>query len=75
MTYFVIYENPLDFPGKFVLRQHSDHYESGVALWGAAAEPDAVEDTLEAVRHKLPAGVFNMGRYSQDDPVIKEVWI
>ena len=73
MTYFVIYENPSDFPGKFVLRRHMDDYAGG--LVGVAVQPDAVEDTLDEARQKLPCGVFNIGRYPQDDVAIKEVWI
>ena len=31
--------------------------------------------TLEEVRRRLPPGLYNIGRYQDDEPQIKEVWI
>ena len=34
-----------------------------------------VADTLEAIRAKLPRGLYCLTRNPEDDPVIEEVWI
>lgn len=68
---YVIYENPSDFPGKFVVRKHTiigNH--TCVDL-----EPTTVCDTLDQARAQIPIGHVNLHRYQEDDPVIKEVWI
>lgn len=70
LTQYVIYENPADYPNKFVLR-----------IWtinGGKTIADAsviLTDTLEEARSHIPQGLFNLGRYEQDDPVIREVWM
>lgn len=64
---YVIYSDPLDAPGKFVLRRHVGERPDPA--------PAAVVDSLEACRAALPPGLFNLGRYDEDDPKIVEVWI
>jgi hypothetical protein len=71
MTMYVIYESPLDFPRKFVVRRW--------LLDGAIATAERaalrVCDRLEEARTAIPAGAANIGRYQADDPAIREVWI
>lgn len=65
----VIYHNPSDHPGKWVVRPR--HISPG------RDEPMAlcyVCDNLEEARTKIPAGLHCLPRYPQDDPVIYEVW-
>jgi len=64
---YVIYDHPSDYPQDFVCR-----------VWqGELAEfrPFAVARTLEEIRQRLPPGMVCLGRYEQDDPAIREVWI
>jgi hypothetical protein len=67
MTLHVVYRNPRDYPGMFVLR-----------IWTGMvpeAEPVIVSDDLEEVRRMIPIEFSNIGRFDQDDPAIYEVWI
>jgi len=64
---YVIYDHPSDYPWGFVCR-----------VWqGELAEftPFAIARTLEEIRRRLPPGMVCLGRYEQDDPAIREVWI
>jgi hypothetical protein len=71
MIMFVIYDNPRDFPHKFVVRRW--HME------GLTFQPDWVPlivcDVFEEARAAIPVGAHNLGRYDTDDPAIREVWI
>jgi hypothetical protein len=64
---YVIYDHPRDFPLWFVCR----------IFHGELAEPHAwaFTRTLEEMRARLPAGLYNLGRQPEDDPAIAEVWI
>lgn len=71
LTIWVIYFNPRDHPGKFVLRGQD-------AVQGGGVQPHLeafVGDSLEEVRQALPPGLVWMPRHSSDDPVIVETWI
>lgn len=62
-----IYNNTLDYPGKYVVR-----------VWhGNEAEevPVAVVETLEAAREAIPDGLYRIDRAFGDDPVIVETWV
>jgi hypothetical protein len=63
---WVIYESPLDAPGKFVVRRHT--------LDGPTDEAYEV-DSLEFARALIPAGLLCMPRESWDEPQIVESWI
>ena len=77
MSLYVIYQNVKDYPGKFPVKR--------LNLTSATAEPDQVRaresqlvgvvDSLEEARKLVPAGLHNLGRRDQDDPVIVETWI
>ena len=63
---YVIYQNPSDFPGKFVLRR-----------W-VGLNPDqkpAVCMTLAEARRAVPPNKYRLPRFDNDDPVIVETWL
>ena len=65
---WTIYENPSDFPGKWVVRM----------WWGETPEPEAAAcDSLELARDLIQraGGCFPLNRASSDDPTIHESWI
>ena len=67
LSIWVIYDNPTDFPGKFVVRK-----------WiGEAAdkEPLIVADTLEEARKALPKHIVRLMPSEGDDPKIVETWL
>lgn len=66
---YVVYENPLDFPGQFVVRRWTtppptpDH------------DATTVCHTLEEARAAIPPDRACIGRAGSDDPAIREVWV
>ncbi len=70
LSQWVIYKQPRDYPGQYVLRR-----------WLADADGPrptgevALADSLEAIRAALPGGLTCIGRYADDDPCIVEVWL
>ena len=68
---WVIYQDPSDYPGKFVVRRQV----AGRGGVTADREPVAVVESIEAARAVLPSGLYRMHRHSEDDPVIVETWI
>lgn len=71
MMMYVVYDNPKDLPGGFVVR-----------LW--ATSPSKITPckvvaqdlpSLEEARKHIPDGLVNIGRTDDDDPVITEVWL
>jgi hypothetical protein len=73
---WVIYENPSDYPGKFVARwwQLAVLPSEPGAVYVPTSEKH-VEDTLDAVRARIGSGFAYFARMPGDDPVIVEVWI
>ena len=67
LTLYVIYNNPSDYPGKFVVRRW-------IGLQ-ACAEPEGVFATLNKARGILPIGSVSVSPQEYDDPCIAEVWI
>ena len=64
---FVIYNNPSDFPGKYVCRL----YDAAQAIKFAT-----VSNTLEDARKTIPPGEYlRIPAEKWDDPVIAEIWI
>lgn len=70
---FTIYENPKDYPGKFVVRRFAVVH--GKAEPQPEAKAWAVTDSLEMARKSLPRGLVHTSRHPQDDPVIVETWV
>lgn len=67
---WVIYRTTTsDYPGKWTARMHL-----------SLPQPESTEllivgDSLEDVRNDLPPGLTCIGRNSEDEDVIEEVWI
>lgn len=68
---WVVYENPSDYPGKFVVRvQYAERNGS------VTADSEArIADTLDEARCFIPGGLVCLPRYADDDPVIVEAWV
>lgn len=63
---YVVYRNPRDFLGWFVVR----------ACYGPFKEPvGCLCETLEEARASVPYGSVMLARHPDDDPVILETWI
>ncbi len=85
LTLYVIYENPTDYPGKFVIRRNFvarstsfDHKGSTRVV--VADEPDFIADTYEGLAAFLwpkirDLGLTKLARDPTDPPQIREVWI
>jgi len=71
MYQYVIYENPTDYPGKYVVRR----WLIGRGTVTPDAEPLAVLDALSDARMFVPDGLYMMPRELEDDPAVLEVWI
>lgn len=69
---WVIYYNPADYPGKYVVREWAVIVGQREPI--AAVEAAAVVDTIEAARAVIPPAMVDIGRRDDDDPVIVEVW-
>jgi len=68
---FVVYDNPSDYPGKFVVR--------GWTITAGHVQPDTLcqlADDIDGARALVPdhLGLVNIGRQPEDDPTIVEVW-
>ena len=68
---FTIYFNPIDFPGKYVVRRFQIERAGPIA----DAEPLIVCDTLDEARNAIPDGLYCMPRQERDDPQIVENWL
>lgn len=74
LTVYTIYNNPLDFPGDYV-----------ISKWDTVKGSDEpqkdlnymfVDKSLEPCRDELKRkGLYNLGRHADDDPCIVESWI
>jgi hypothetical protein len=75
LSMYVVYFNPSDFPGKYVIRRH--WVDKGPPRIRHDQEPAAVEDTLQGVRKKVPNIEYyvRLERDPEDDPSIVEIWI
>lgn len=71
LTLWVIYENPADYPGKFVVRPQWVYSDARIVI---APEPTSVVDTLELARWHVPPETVWQRRHPDDDPAIVEVW-
>lgn len=70
MKIFTIYDHPRDYPDNFVVR--------GFDISDTGPAPDlncTLANTLEEARKAIPSGLINVGRFSDDDAAILEVWI
>ncbi len=69
---WTVFHDPLDYPGKFVVRGIEVHR-------GQEPVPDRkpliVCDSIEAARKVIPEGAYRLGRMPDDEPQIVEVWL
>lgn len=72
LTMYVVYRNPSDYPGKYVVREWS--LSPGGVLC-ANMNPHAVADTIEDARESIPDDAARLLRHAEDDPVIEETWV
>lgn len=72
LSVYVVYENPLDFPGMFVLRRQVIYRDGTIT---PDPEPLAIDPDVAVVRRALPEGLFPIPRFPEDDPAILEVHV
>jgi hypothetical protein len=64
---WTVYENPSDFPGKFVARLFINDKPTSLIM---------VTDELKVIRRRLQnKGFVRLPRATTDDPVIVECWL
>ncbi|MBO9129882.1 hypothetical protein [Bacillus sp. 165] len=61
-----VYENPADFPGKYVARLFDLQQITNYII---------VKDTLAEIRECIPSAFNKMPRSQEDDPTILEIWM
>ena len=69
LTIWTVYVDPIDYPGKWVLRGHEV---------GAVTKPHdhcVVADSLEEIRQAVPRGLVRLQHDQDDDPHIYESWV
>ena len=72
ISMFAIYNNPSDFPDKFVVRE----WLIGPGVKTPLQKPIAIVDSLEEARAAVPASAdFCLDRNPDDDSVIVETWV
>jgi hypothetical protein len=69
LSIWTVYQNPSDYPGKFVARR------SEITRDITHTNDMFVANTLEEIRALLPVGLHRIERYQLDDPVIVECWV
>jgi DNA-binding CsgD family transcriptional regulator len=71
MTQWVIFEHPQDHPDDYVLRAF--YIMKGGALFVDNVAWKA--KTVDELRQLIPAGLYKLRRFEQDDAAIVEVWL
>lgn len=69
LSIWTVYERRADYPTKFVARR----WLATIQL--VATDDVLLDDTLEALRNRLPPGLVQMPRDPSDDPTIVESWL
>ncbi len=69
MDYFVIYYNPSDYPGHYVVRQFD------ATAFDAVSHQAQIFTSLTEARAAIPPGRIFFPRHEDDDSVIVETWI
>jgi len=71
MEFYVVYFNPSDFPGLYVVRRQVAQRDGKVHK---DAEPAGKSNSLAQVRCSIPNGKLRFMPDPNDDPCIVEVW-
>lgn len=66
LSLWVVYDSPIDLPGRFVARKWLNETPTAELIQGK---------TLDELRGRLPAGLFRLARAESDDEKIVETWI
>lgn len=66
LAVWVVYDSPIDFPGRFVARKWLNNTPTNDLLQAT---------TLDELRNKLPDGLYRLDRDESDDSRIVESWI
>lgn len=77
LSLWVVYWNPSDFPGRFVVRRQVAVAPNPSIPDGIWCDPDplAVVDTLDEARAAVPGWLTCLPRSPDDHPVVVEVWV
>jgi hypothetical protein len=67
---WTVYEKPRDYPNDFVARAFAIRRGGMVPL-----ERIIVAPTLNALRARMPFGLYRLPREPADDPIIVETWL
>ena len=71
MIQYVVYWDPADHPGKWVVRR----FQIGPGTIEAQAEPVIVCDELHTARRRIPSRLVRIEPDKRDHPCIREVWL
>lgn len=63
---WVVYDNPVDLPGRFVARRWLNDTPTAEIIQGT---------TLDELRSRLPRGLYRLERAPTDDAKIVESWV
>lgn len=66
-----VYRDPIDYPGKYVVRRFDITEIPPVP----ELVPWAIHDTLEQARASVPFGTVKLIRSPEDEPHIVETWL
>lgn len=72
MKIYVAYQNPLDYPGEFVLREHRPT-GNGIELGDIIARGKTFDEMVDAAQYVIEF-LHWMPRFPGDDPVILGTW-
>jgi len=72
LPFYIVYKNPLDYPGKYVVRIH--RLRGGGLV--ADEEPYMVEDTYAPIDQRMTSrGLVKFLRSDGDPMSVKETWL
>jgi hypothetical protein len=71
LTVWTVYRHPNDYPDYWVMRAHEIFPDGETRPYSFCF----VASTLDAIRSKVPAGTWCIGREPKDDPAIYESWV
>jgi hypothetical protein len=75
LAFYTVYENPSDYPGKFVVRRSIVRPGANGSESITDQDPIIVCESIDLAHQAIPEYCFNIGRMQADDPVIVEVWL
>jgi len=66
LALWVVYDSPIDLPGRFVARKWLNEIPTSELIQGKS---------LDELRSRLTMGLYKLDRAESDDPKIVETWI